>query len=47
MDAAVRLGRHPATTDRFELDRQTRHDLELERDNLGGARVHIQPLSTA
>jgi antitoxin HigA-1 len=46
-DTALRLARYFGTTDRFWLNLQTRHDLELEKDNLGGALEHIQPLRSA
>ena len=34
-DTALRLARYFGTTDRFWLNLQTRHDLELEKDRLG------------
>ena len=43
-DTALRLARYFATTDRFWLNLQTRYDLEIEKDHLGGALEHIQPL---
>jgi len=46
-DTALRLSRYFATTDRFWLNLQTRYDLELEKDNLGGALEQIQPLQSA
>jgi addiction module HigA family antidote len=46
-DTALRLARYFGTTDRFWLNLQTRHDLELEKDNLGGALEQIQPLRSA
>jgi addiction module HigA family antidote len=35
-DTALRLARYFGTTDRFWLNLQARHDLEVERDRLGG-----------
>ena len=35
-DTALRLARYFGTTDRFWLNLQTRYDLELEKDRLGG-----------
>ena len=46
-DTALRLARYFATTDRFWLNLQTRYDLEIEKDHLGGALDHIQPLQSA
>jgi addiction module HigA family antidote len=46
-DTALRLARYFGTTDRFWLNLQTRYDLELEKDNLGGALEQIQPLQSA
>jgi len=34
-DTALRLARYFGTTDRFWLNLQARHDLEVERDRLG------------
>jgi addiction module HigA family antidote len=34
-DTALRLARYFGTSDRFWLNLQTRHDLEVERDRLG------------
>lgn len=34
-DTALRLARYFRTSDRFWLNLQTRHDLEIERDRLG------------
>lgn len=45
-DTALRLSRYFGTTDRFWLNLQTRYDLEIEKDNLGGALDRIQPLRT-
>jgi len=46
-DTALRLARYFATTDRFWLNLQTRYDLEIEKDHLGGAHDHINPLQSA
>jgi len=46
-DTALRLARYFATTDRFWLNLQTRYDLEVEKDHLGGTLDHIQPLQSA
>ena len=46
-NTALRLARFFATTDRFWLNLQTRYDLEIEKDRLGGALDHIQPLQSA
>ena len=46
-DTALRLARYFGTTDRFWLNLQTRYDLELEKDNLGGALEQIQPMQSA
>jgi addiction module HigA family antidote len=39
-DTALRLARYFGTTDRFWLNLQARHDLEIERDRLGGRLAH-------
>ena len=46
-DTALRLSRYFGTTDRFWLNRQTRYDLETERDHLGATLDQITPLRTA
>ncbi|HEX5428693.1 MAG TPA: HigA family addiction module antitoxin [Pedococcus sp.] len=46
-DTALRLARYFGTTDRFWLNLQTRHDLEVEKDHLGTALERIRPLQTA
>ena len=46
-DTALRLARYFGTTDRFWLNLQTRYDLEIEKDHLGGALENIQPLQSA
>jgi addiction module HigA family antidote len=39
-DTALRFARYFGTTDRFWLNLQGRHDLEVERDRLGGRLAH-------
>ncbi len=46
-DTALRLARFFGTTDRFWLNRQTRYDLEIEKDHLGAALEAIRPLKSA
>ena len=46
-DTALRLARYFGTTDRFWLNLQTRHDLEIVRDALGSRLDSIQPLRSA
>ena len=46
-DTALRLARNFGTTDRFWLNLQTRYDLEIERDRLGGVLEAIHPLQPA
>lgn len=46
-DAALRLARYFGTSDRFWLNLQSRHDLEVERDEIGEALDAITPLSVA
>ena len=46
-DTALRLARYFGTTERFWLNLQSRHDLELERDRLTPTLNQIQPLITA
>ncbi|MHA6524721.1 helix-turn-helix transcriptional regulator [Tessaracoccus sp. G1721] len=43
-DTALRLVRYFGTTDRFWLNRQTRFDLEVEKDHLGNTLDRIEPL---
>ena len=38
-DTALRLARYFGTSEQFWLNMQTRYDLELERDHLGGRLV--------
>jgi addiction module HigA family antidote len=46
-DTALRLARYFGTSDRFWLNLQSRHDLEVERDEIGEALDAITPLSVA
>lgn len=46
-DTALRLARYFGTSDRFWLNLQTRYDLEIEKDHLGGALEQIEPLQIA
>lgn len=46
-DTALRLARYFATSERFWLNLQSRHDLETERDRLGPTLDAIQPLKNA
>lgn len=46
-DTALRLARYFGTSDRFWLNLQTRYDLEIEKDHLGGSLDHIRPLQSA
>jgi addiction module HigA family antidote len=46
-DTALRLSRYFGTTDLFWVNLQIRYDLEVERDALGDALDHIQPLKSA
>ena len=46
-DTALRLGRYFGTTERFWLNPQSRHDLEVERDRLARTLEEIQPLASA
>lgn len=45
-DTALRLARYFGTSDRFWLNLQTRHDLELQRDLLG-ARLEAEVIVLA
>lgn len=45
-NTALRLARYFGTTDRFWLNLQTRHDLEVEKDHLGTALEQIYPLQS-
>lgn len=46
-DTALRLARYFATTDRFWMNLQAHYDLDVEKDRLGSALDHIQPLQAA
>lgn len=46
-DTALRLARYFATTERFWLNLQGRHDLEAERDRLATILQDIEPLVRA
>jgi addiction module HigA family antidote len=46
-DTALRLARYFGTSERFWMNLQARYDLEVEKDRLGAALDHIQPLSAA
>jgi addiction module HigA family antidote len=46
-DTALRLARYFGTTERFWLNLQGRHDLEIERDRLACTLEGIRPLATA
>ena len=44
---ALRLARFFGTSERFWINLQSRHDLEVEKDRLGDALQGIRPLSAA
>jgi addiction module HigA family antidote len=44
---ALRLARFFGTCERFWINLQSRYDLEVEKDRLGGALEGIRPLSAA
>ena len=46
-DTALRLARFFGTTERFWLNLQGRHDLEIEKDRLSAALDQIEPLRSA
>lgn len=46
-DTALRLARYFGTTERFWLNLQGRHDLEVEKDRLVGVLDAIEPLRSA
>ena len=46
-DSALRLARYFGTTERFWLNLQSCHDLEVERDRLARTLEEIQPLASA
>jgi addiction module HigA family antidote len=43
-DTALRLARYFGTSERFWLNLQSRYELEVERDRLGGTLDQIEPL---
>jgi len=46
-DTALRLARYFGTSERFWLNLQSRYELEVERDRLGGTLDQIEPLAIA
>lgn len=46
-DTALRLARYFGTSERYWMNLQGRHDLEVERDRLAEALDDIRPLATA
>ncbi|MGH3937288.1 MAG: HigA family addiction module antitoxin [Pseudonocardiaceae bacterium] len=46
-DTALRLARFFGTTERFWLNLQGRHDLEIEKDRLSATLDQIEPLRSA
>lgn len=46
-DTALRLARCFGTSERFWMNLQGRHDLEVERDRLAGVLAEIRPLASA
>jgi addiction module HigA family antidote len=46
-DTALRFARFFGTSERFWINLQSRHDLEVERDQLGPALDAITPLAVA
>ncbi len=46
-DTALRLARFFGTSERFWINLQSRYDLELEKDRLGGTLEEIRPLTAA
>lgn len=46
-DTALRLARYLGTTERFWLNLQGRHDLEVVKDRIAAALERIEPLRTA
>jgi antitoxin HigA-1 len=46
-DTALRLARFFGTSERFWINLQSRYDLEVEKDRLGGALDGIRPLTAA
>ena len=46
-DTALRLARYFGTSERFWLNLQSRYEIELQRDRLGGTLDQIEPLGIA
>lgn len=46
-DTALRLARYFGTSERFWLNLQSRYEIEVERDRLGGTLDQIEPLVSA
>lgn len=46
-DTALRLARYFGTSERFWMNLQGRHDLEVQRDRLVCVLDHIRPLASA
>lgn len=46
-DTALRLARYFGTSERYWMNLQGRHDIELERDRLASALDDIRPLASA
>jgi addiction module HigA family antidote len=46
-DTALRLARYFGTSERYWMNLQDRHDIEIERDRLAGALDDIRPLASA
>ncbi len=46
-DTALRLARFFGTSERFWINLQSRHDLEVEKDRLGDTLEEIRPLTAA
>ena len=46
-DTALRLARYFGTSDRFWMNLQNRHDLEIERDRLANDLHQIKPYAAA
>ena len=46
-DTALRLARFFGTSERFWINLQSRHDLEIEKDRLGPVLDSIRPLASA
>lgn len=46
-DTALRLARYFGTSERFWINLQGRHDLEIERDRLAPVLAEVHPLASA